>query len=1151
MRWLRPRVYSAGPFSVSAHLAAEGGLAMSRVLALGLLAVSALLGGAEQVIWQIGKADGDYAEFAMPGNYSAYAAAFGAKAPVFEIGRSDPARDWPFIQPGPADAWAPNGGQPWTLRFTLPGEPRGIWTLRLDFVDVHQGQPPRYTISLGERTGTFALTPGAGDGSLGNARLGRPQHLELTFPAAFLQAGLNEIRLACSDGSWVQFDALALRNDPDAQLPPPAIQKLTATATPFFVRRDGRVGRTVDIALTLSSPVAEASLVVEAAGERSEPRLERPSAFFGTLAAEAVVPVSAEPFDVQVTAILGTQRETTTVRVLPQRQWRIFVAPSAHTDIGYTDLQPNCAERHDQNTDAALRLLSEFPDFRWNLEVAWQAENYLQTRSPQQVADFVRYAKEGRLGVQALYANILTGLCSPEEACRLTAYAYGLKRQYGIPYRSAMISDVPTQEATLPTLLAGAGIRYLSSGINNERAFTFTPLQSRGPCWWEGPDGSRVLMLYMPGYAQASGWGLDHSVALARPRVLGALAGYEARTDYPYDAVFLHGAVSDNCALNAKLAAVAQEWNQRYEFPQIILCHNADFFEYIEKQYGERLPVVRGSAGTYWEDGAGSSARETALNRNAHEAVANGEQMLALAARIDKATPVDTAAIGKVWRNCMLYDEHTWGAHCSISQPESEFTQAQWKIKAQFAVDAAAGATQVLEQGSRALAALVRSPGPAVIVLNPSSWPRTDVVQVRLPDGMAVADASLPAYRSPQGDTYLLVKDVPACGYRSLALTAAATVPATFEPAPGNVIESRFYRIEFAPDSGAIVSIRDKDLNRELVDAQAPYRLNQYVYVAGGEGTRIVTNPGSPEPTLKIGTSGNATLRRLRRPGLGELMQVEASGPFAPKIATTVCVWDEIKRIDIDNQLTKELTYAKEGVYFAFPFAAAAPTIRYEVPAGIVNANTDMLPGACLDWFTVQHFVDVSAADVAVTWATPDAPLVCFQDVNRGRWQTELPMVNGHVYAYVMNNYWHTNYLAGQGGETRFRFAITSRERTDSVAAARFGWSASTPLLAVPVLQPNPTAPLLDASGSLITVAEPNVIVIGVKQADAGQALIVRLWEVSGQATTARLRLDPHLPATQATACSLVEEAQQPLTITDGTIAVPLRAHGLATVRVE
>jgi hypothetical protein len=39
---------------------------------------------------------------------------------------------------------------------------------------------------------------------------------------------------------------------------------------------------------------------------------------------------------------------------------------------------------------------------------------------------------------------------------------------------------------------------------------------------------------------------------------------------------------------------------------------------------------------------------------------------------------------------------------------------------------------------------------------------------------------------------------------------------------------------------GAISTIFDKQLSRELVDAMSPYLLNQYVYVSGGDGTRLV-----------------------------------------------------------------------------------------------------------------------------------------------------------------------------------------------------------------------------------------------------------------------------------------------------------------------
>ena len=118
-----------------------------------------------------------------------------------------------------------------------------------------------------------------------------------------------------------------------------------------------------------------------------------------------------------------------------------------------------------------------------------------------------------------------------------------------------------------------------------------------------------------------------------------------------------------------------------------------------------------------------------------------------------------------------------------------------------------------------------------------------------------------------------------------------------------------------------------------------------------------------------------------------------------------------------------------------------------------------MLPGTCLDWFTVQHFVEMEGRDATIAWATPNAPVVCFQDINRGKWQTSLPLTNGHLYAYLMNNYWFTNYLAGQGGDYVFRFAITSRAKSDNVASARFGWAASNPLVGV-VVKANPQGPL-------------------------------------------------------------------------------------------
>ncbi len=1121
---------------------------MSRILALVsvlLLAAPAL--AAEQVVWQIGRPDHSYTEFAVAKNHEAYRDRFLRKPPVFQVGSSDPARDWPFIHPGPVDTWAGSRVHPFTIRFALADQPRGVFTLRVEFCDTQGQVPPTYAITVGGHTGRFRLPRGGGDASLRDPAAGKPYKIEVRLPASLFRKGANQIVLSATEGSWVEYDAVSLLNDPDHPMPEPEIQAVTAEATPFFIRSKDGIRRTLDVTVGLTAPPSALTLQVEAGGKKFDvPVGELP--LLGSVSREVGLPDSTEPLEVKVTAVVGKKSKSTTVTLGPQRKWRIFVAASAHTDIGYTDLQPKCRQRHDENLDLAAELVDRFADFKWNCEVAWQAENYLADREGEPLERFFRLARERRIGVQALYCNILTGLCSHEELCRLTYFAHRLHREHDIPYLSAMIDDVPTLVGSMPMILAGSGIRYFSEGSNNTRAVTFRQMYDKAPCWWEGPDGSRVLMMFQPGYAYAARMGLLDSLETARKRLRARLAEYQARQDYPYDAIYLNGAVSDNQPLKPRLAEVVRAWNKQYEFPRIILCHNAEFYEYIEKNYGDQLPTVRGSGGTYWEDGAGSSARETALARDAHEAEGNAERLLALVHRLRPEQAYPQAAIHDAWRNSMLYDEHTWGAHCSISQPESEFTKGQWEIKARFAHDAHRQSNALLEQGARGLAALVPTEDHSLVVLNTMSWLRSDVLEVRLPDGMAVAGPEVASCRVGE-KTLVLVKQVPSCGYRVLSCARSADVPtARPSPAQGTTIESRFYRVTFDPATGAIASLWDKQLDHELVDRKAPYQLNHYLYVTGGKGTSIERG-GLPPAQLKIATPQKATLQVLDLGKLGQRMIVKTSAAMTPEITSEVTVYNDLKRVDVTNHLSKTLTYEKEAAYFAFPFAAKKPTFRYEVPCAILRPDRDLLPGACLDWFTVQHFVEIEAGDAAICWSTPDAPLVCFQDINRGKWQTKLPITSGHLYAYLMNNYWFTNYLAGQGGRFTFRFSITSRRKSDTVASARFGWEASSPLVAVQA-DANRDGLLPASGGSLVEIAEPNVLLLGMKRAEAGDALILRLWEISGKPTTAHLRL-PHLAIRKATLCNLVEEPGEAAQTSDGTISVPLRGSGLATVSLE
>ena len=58
-----------------------------------------------------------------------------------------------------------------------------------------------------------------------------------------------------------------------------------------------------------------------------------------------------------------------------------------------------------------------------------------------------------------------------------------------------------------------------------------------------------------------------------------------------------------------------------------------------------------------------------------------------------------------------------------------------------------------------------------------------------------------------------------------------------------------------------------------------------------------------------------------------------------------------------------------------------------------------------------------------MAWSPIDTPLITLCDMHPGQVAGHLPITNGTIFAYCMNNYWFTNYKAGQDGQFTFRFA--------------------------------------------------------------------------------------------------------------------------------
>ena len=1089
-------------------------------------------------LFQIGAPDGDYHEFAIAGNYAAYPAQFPHDVD-FVVGQSDPGRDWPYVQPGPEDGWA--GGKPHTFKihFQIPEPAPGFCRLVIDFVSTHPARPPRLSIDINGEKIERQLPAGSSDDALANPRAGKNYSLQQLIPSALLRAGDNTIALTDAEGSWMLYDDVRLESGA-----PAPNDSLVVKAEPlmFFKRTPDGVQRAVRISVeNLESGTAPAELVWNSKDQSGSQKFVL--RFGGN---ETLITV---PDVDQIELVLRTaQREfKMPVKLPPAKKWRVFVVPTAHTDIGYTDLQDRVKVRHAENGLSELQFLDQFPFLKWYSETFWQLNALLELH-PEKTDEVFQRLREKRWGTSASYANMLTGLCSHEALNRYTLDARNLARRGGFELNSLILDDVPSAVGSLPMVLAHSGIKYFIEGVNGDRA----PHSCKGlknPFYWEGADGSRVLSHINHGYGMAGG--LFSSMAQATQRLPSFLAGF-AKADYPYDAVLVNGAYSDNRQAQIWLPQVIQEWNAKWEFPKLIPALPEDYFGYIEKNFSNAIPVLKTDFGGWWEDGAGSSAVETTLDRRTQVRVVTAEMLHSLTALLAGADYPKTN-LDQVWRNILLYDEHTWGAAQSISQPQSEQTVKQWEVKSSYARQSNAASRELLASGMNELAAM--TPAADLVVFNSLAWPRNDLVGTEMTGAMQDIQTRkiMPCQPLPEGGSCFIAKDLPSIGYRSYRQSTVNT-PAAAQAVKfsANQMENEFYLVTLNPQSGGIQSIYDKQLGCELVDHDSEHNLGELIYVTGGENTYAVHSDlkGLPPPKFEYHRQSGAGINQINGPVFGELTS-QASAENFPKITLRVRLYSGLKRLDLIYELDKTETTRKEAVYLAFPFALDTQRggLWLEYPDEITEPLKDQHASACRDWYSVQRWLAESDGDTTIELSPLDTPLVTLGQMTASTWPRQLTLKRGHLFAYVMNNYWHTNYKAQQGGRFRFRFSLTSSaggfSKRDAVVK---GWDMFCPLVAAPGQSGH--KPLFSsAAKSLIKVEPAGLPLTAVKEAEDKNGFVFRLCDFAGLGGTARLILPK--PVDALSSCDLVEANAHQLKERGKSITAPIHPFGPLTLEAH
>jgi len=808
----------------------------------------------------------------------------------------------------------------------------------------------------------------------------------------------------------------------------------------------------------------------------------------------------------------------------PVREWAVYFVQHSHTDIGYTRPQTEILSEHLRYIDYTLDycdLTDDLPDdarFRWTCESSWAVNEYLKSRPAEQVERLRRRVEEGRIEVTGMYFNMSDIIDEVTLAASLRPISR--LRETGLKVETAMQNDVNGIGWAAADYFAGMGIRYLIMGEHGHRALI--PFDKPTAFWWESPSGKRVLAYRGEHYMYGNFLGI-HTGSL--PSFENNLLRYLdelASKGYPFDRISLQhsGYVTDNSPPSMFACELAEAWNEKYEWPKLRIATAGEFMQYVEGSHAADLPVHREAWPDWWTDGAGSAMRETAVTRTTQSAMIANQGLLAMAVLLGAQLPEDVPGeVDRINDDLLFYDEHTYGAAESISDPMAENSMVQWSEKASYAWEAVKSSRLLQEKAMGFLQQyLPRQQVPSVVVFNTFGHVRSGLVEAYIdfqllppdrefkivdPDGKE-APVQLLSQREDGACWAIWCGQLPPFGfrvYRIMVSEQARNLPR--EEAFNGILENSYYKLVFDTVTGGIICLFDKELSIELSDRSGNWQMGQFIYEQLSNRVQLEQR--------RLDHADRTPLTKIRFESVvdGPVWKSLFFTGQAPACADHRGVKVEIRLYHAEKKL--EMLYGMhklpvtdpEAVYVAFPFALPGAGIAFEVQGGLVVPGKNQLEGTSSDWNTLQHFAVIRNDKCQVVFGSGEAPLVQFGDINTGRFAYISNPEKPHLYSWVLNNYWTTNFAASQEGELKWKYYLTSSGRSSDSDAARFGWNSRVPLVAR--VFPGSGKSLPAVSSSLLEIHNDNLLLVNALPLNGNSGIILQLRELEGKETMLKL----------------------------------------------
>ncbi len=811
----------------------------------------------------------------------------------------------------------------------------------------------------------------------------------------------------------------------------------------------------VDITLTNPKSEANASIIIKFFDQKTQRMIfgVKP----GTALYQMEVPEIPDGTEVTLDLSLdGKLQDQFKINWPAVRRWEIHLVHFSHHNLSYTHLPTDTQAEYDRHFNSLINYCEEtanWPEesqFRFTIETTAPLLHFIRNHSRRRVDELIKFIKNGRIEVAALWGNTISELCSSEELIRLLYPVCRLKHLYEIPVKTAMLNNISGINWGLATILADAGIKYFSPTFHSDSQHPYWDESVAAPkgrpdvFYWESRDQQKVLF-----------WVGDEENIYSQPPI-PELATYLPKLEkqgYPFSVVrrLVSSAGRDNAPPTKAFCEAVQKWNKEWAFPKLVMSTNTRFFEKLATEIPADIRTLKGGIpGTEYPIAITSMAQEVALNRQNQNQLTTAEKFATIAA-FGSNCEYPAEEFRRAYEMMMAFDDQSWGQF----HPFGPAQEAALAYKKQQAYYAAAQAHSILSTSLSKLADEITLLADAyhLVIFNPTNWIRTDVAQVDFvpipPTGLPLCEINPPDEKSeafPQPLTAMTVKnrelitlppELVEKGFELIDLANQSQVPYQINEIsePGDAFEDAAHRYAF----GYLNSLYRKKLIFIAKDVPAfgykvyqilptlrqeviPKRVESSVKTIENKFYRLIvaTNTGGLfslfdkelERELvdnfsqyrvnqlfihaierdKIIKLENVNIRREQRGTISLSLIITGTMNGCPQCIQEITLYNDIKRIDFTNRILKDTTPLQE-LYFAFPFQMRNPHIRYENGFGLLDPASDFFAGCHPDVHALQNWLSLSDGEMTIAWTSFDAPIIRFGSLPNGNLSHFEPLI--------------------------------------------------------------------------------------------------------------------------------------------------------------